>query len=72
MFFQGPERERVAYWTHPQVGWTPNASPLCLLGLAIGCCFTLPPENPDTNGVRFRSEQLATCLGLFDGVASGP
>ena len=29
----------------------------CLLGLAIGCCFTLPPENPDTNGVRFRSEQ---------------
>ena len=26
-------------------------------GTAIGCCFTLPPENPDTNGVRFRSEQ---------------
>ena len=46
--------------------------------MAIGCCFTLPPENPDTNGVRFRSEQrpaslrAVTCLGLFDGLSVRP
>ena len=45
------ERERESGSTDPERFATG------LLGLAIGCCFTLPPENPDTNGVRFRSEQ---------------
>ena len=71
------EREPLIEPT-PRVVRTPNASPPCLLGLAIGCCFTLPPENPDTNGVRFRSEQrpaslrAVTCLGLFDGLSVRP
>ena len=36
------ERESLIEPT-PRVVRTPNASPLCLLGLAIGCCFTMPP-----------------------------
>ena len=50
--------ERESRLLNPPPGSNgPRNAATVSLGLAIGCCSTLPPENPDTNGVRFRSEQ---------------
>ena len=74
------KRERESHLLNPPPGST-DPERFATKSIGIGdrvCCFTLPPENPDTNGVRFRSEQrpaslrAVTCLGLFDGLSVRP